>query len=371
MSTRRDFLKHAALAASALAATRFASARKPPKRLLILGGTKFLGPALVASARARGWTVTLFNRGKTNPELFPDLEKLHGDRNGDLKALEGRQWDAVVDDSGYFPRQVRDSAGLLKNNVHRYVFISSISVYSPMDKPGIDERSPVGKLTVTDPAEIDKIDKISEGNYGPLKALCEQAAEHAMPGRTTVIRPGLIVGPDDPSDRFTYWPVRFSRGGEVLTPGSPSDPVQIIDVRDLAEFAIKMIDDDQSGVYNACGPRGTLTIGALLEACKAASPSSGAHMTWADAKFLESQKVTPWGDMPVWVPPASEEGGMGSVSNKRAVSKGLVFRPMFATVRDTLAWWNTLPEERRAKLRAGIAPEREKEVLAAWHSKRA
>jgi len=371
-TTRRQFLWYSATAGALLGASaRTASARSPEgaqtaggKKLLILGGTRFLGPALVEAARSRGWMITLFNRGKTNPQLFPDVEKLRGDRDGDLKALEGRKWDAVVDPSGYVPRIVRDSATLLKDAVKQYVFISSISVYADNSKVNMDETAPVAKI----PDET--VEKVDGETYGALKALCEQAAEKAMPGRAANIRPGLIVGPDDPSDRFTYWPVRVARGGEVLSPGDPSDPVQFIDVRDLAEWTIGLIERGHMGVYNATGPKTPMPIGDLLQACKKAS-GSNATFTWADAKWLEGQNVQAWSDMPVWVPPTPDQIGFSRVSIKRALDTGLTFRPVETTIKDTLAWWKTLPEDRRSTMKAGIKPEREAEVLKAWHEKKA
>ncbi len=370
--TRRDFLKASAVAGAlgslgggakrAYAALRTEDKPSSGKKLLILGGTAFLGPELVEAARPRGFTITLFNRGRTNPQLFPDLEKLRGDRDGDLKALEGRQWDAVIDTSGYVPRHVRDSAELLGSAVKQYVFISTISVYSDTSKVGMDESAPVGKL------EDEKTEKVTGETYGPLKALCEKAVEKAMPGRVTTIRPGLIVGPGDPTDRFTYWPVRVARGGEVLAPGSPQDPVQLIDVRDLAEWTIRMIETARVGVFNATGPKEPLGMGALLEACKAAS-TSNATFTWVDAEFLEAQSVSAWMDMPAWVPPRGDGAGFSRVSVARAVENGLTFRPIATTCRDTLEWWKKEPESRRASLKAGIKPDREAKVLEAWHAK--
>ncbi len=376
-NTRRIFMKHAALAGAGLgvgtglprlfAATGATGGSVPAaaggKTLLILGGTKFLGPEVVHSARARGYKITLFNRGKTNPELFPELEKLRGDRDGDLKALEGRRWNAVVDTSAYVPRHVRLSAGLLKNAVSHYVLISTISVYADFTKPGMDETAPVGKL----PDET--VEKVDGDTYGPLKALCEKAAEREMPEGVTVIRPGLIVGPNDPTDRFTYWPVRLARGGEVLAPGSPSDPVQFIDVRDLAEWTVHTIESRVLGTFNATGPKEPLLLLGLLEACRKVSGAE-ATLTWVDADFLEQQKVAAWSDMPVWVPPRGDTAGLGRLSVKRALERGLAFRPVLATVRDTLAWWRSLPNERQAALKAGLKPEREAEVLGAWRARK-
>jgi 2'-hydroxyisoflavone reductase len=335
------------------------------KRLLILGGTGFLGPQLVEAALARGHTVTLFNRGRTRPHLFPQLEKLRGDRQtGDLEALKGRSWDAVLDTSGYVPRVVRASAELLAPSVGHYVFISTISVYKELPRPGMDEEAPVA--TVEDPTTEDV-----RQHYGALKALCEKAAEAAFPGRATHIRPGLIVGPDDPTQRFTYWPVRVARGGEVLAPGSGEDPAQFIDVRDLAEWSLHTVESQTFGTFNATGPATPLSMRGLLEACKQAS-GSDATFTWADAAFLERQGVRAWMDMPVWVTPTGELAGMSSVSNARAVARGLKFRPVVETARDTLAWFRGQPAERQAELqkRAGLSPEREREVLAAWHQQR-
>jgi len=361
--TRRDLLKTAAAAAaaSALGTARFGEAAGP-KTLLILGGTRFLGPAVVDAARKSGWKISLFNRGKSNPGLFPDLEHLAGDRNGDLKSLEGRSWDAVVDTSGYFPRQVKDSAGLLAPRVGQYVYISSISAYADLSKPGVDESGPLAVLK--DP----NANTISEGNYGGLKAACERTAEAAMPGRVTNVRPGLIVGPDDGSDRFTYWPVRVSKGGEVLAPDRPEDAVQFIDVRDLGAWIVKCLDAKTVGVFNATGD--PLPVGTLLDTCKTASLSN-ATFTWVDAAFLEAEKVSAWSDLPCWLPPTGEDAGGNKVSNAKALGKGLVFRPLVDTCRDTLAWWKTLPAERRAKPKSGLAPEREAAVLSAWHEAQA
>jgi 2'-hydroxyisoflavone reductase len=357
MTTRREFLWKAA-ASAGLMARGFPAFGAPKKTLLILGGTRFLGPEIVEAAKASGWTITLFNRGKTNPGLFPDLEKLQGDRNGDLKSLEGRAFDAVIDTSGYVPRQVRDSAALLGKSAKQYVFVSSISVYSDLSKPGVDETGPVAILA--DPT----VEKVTEGSYGGLKALCEKAAESAMPGRVTNVRPGLIVGPNDGTDRFTYWPVRVARGGEVLAPNRPEDPVQFIDVRDLALWIVKAIDTKTTGVFNATSA--PLRIGDVLDACKAAN-GGDARFTWVEAAFLKAQKVEEWSDLPVWTSPAGSDAGGGQVSNARAVAKGLASRPLKATAKDTLDWWKTLPKERTAQLKAGLSRERETAVLAAWH----
>ncbi len=332
------------------------------KKILILGGTGFLGPALVEVAQPRGHTLTLFNRGKTHPGLFPDVEQLHGDRDGNLKALEGRQWDAVIDTSGYVPRIVKASAELLAPNVAQYVFVSTISVYKDVSQYGVDESSPVATV------EDEKTEDVSQ-HYGALKALSEKATEAAMPGRATIVRPGLIVGQGDPTDRFSYWPVRVARGGEVLAPGDGEDPVQFIDVRDLAAFILGLVERRTVGTFNATGPAHTLSMRALLEACKTAS-GGDATFTWVDSDWLvEQQKVMPWSGMPVWIPRSGEDKGMGRISNARALAQGLTFRPTVDTARDTLAWFKTLPPERQENLRAGVTPEREREVLAAWHQR--
>jgi 2'-hydroxyisoflavone reductase len=366
--SRRGLIQGAAalgsLWALGCASTKGGGGAPARKKILILGGTGFLGPALVELAQPRGHTLTLFNRGKTQPHLFPDVEKLQGDRDGNLKALEGRKWDAVIDTSGYVPRVVRASAELLAPNVGQYLFVSSISVYKDMARPGTDEDAPVATV------EDEKTEDVSQ-HYGALKALSEKAAQTAMPGRATIVRPGLIVGPGDPTDRFSYWPVRVARGGEVLAPGDGEDPVQFIDVKDLAAFMLGLVEGQVTGVFNATGPANTLTMRGLLEACKQAN-GGDATFTWASTPFLEEQKVRPWSDMPVWIPRSdAEAGGMGRVSNARALARGLTFRPTVDTARDTLAWFKTQPPERQEKMRSGLKPEREREVLAAWHQRSA
>jgi 2'-hydroxyisoflavone reductase len=337
-----------------------------PKSILMLGGTGFLGPQTVEAAVKRGHTVTLFNRGKTRPGLFPDLEKLQGDREvNDYKALEGRTWDAVVDTSANVPRWVNEAAAVLGNKIGHYVYVSSVSVYPDLSRPGTDESAPVATLPDgTDP----KVETITGETFGPLKALSEKAAEAAMPGRVAVVRPGLIVGPDDPTDRFTYWPVRVARGGEVLAPGSPDDPIQLIDVRDLGAFLVTLIESQARGTFNALGPAETLTLARMLEACKTASHSD-ATFTYAPVDFLEEQKVHAWSDMPAWVPHQGETAGFMHVSNARAIAAGLTFRSIDDTAKTTLDWFETQPGERRKKLRAGLTPERETAVLAAWKAR--
>jgi 2'-hydroxyisoflavone reductase len=338
-------------------------------RILILGGTGFTGPFQIQYALKRGHKITTFNRGKTHPGETPEgVEQLIGDRNGQLDALKNRQWDVVIDNPTSAPVWVRDAAQILKGNVDRYVFISTISVYADTSKPGTDESAPLAKYTGPDAMKESRESIIASkfALYGPLKALSEQEAEKWFPKKTLIIRPGLIVGPRDETDRFTYWPMRVDRGGEVLAPGAPSDPVQFIDGRDLAEWTIRMVENGETGIYNATGPVKQLGIGDMLETVKSAL-SSSAKFTWVNADFLEAQKVAPWSDMPVWIPPRGEEAGGNQISNKRALDKGLTFRPLAETARDTLAWFKTLPQDRQSHLKAGLAPEREAEVLAAWH----
>ncbi len=328
-----------------------------PRRVLILGGTGFLGPALVERCQAMGAEVTLFNRGKTNPHLFPELEKLRGDRNDDLSALEGRDFDWVLDTSGYIPRQVEASAGLLADHAERYLFVSSISAYAHLGTPGAHEET--GTIEMPEPYSEEL-----PTYYGALKAGCERAAEAAMPGRATVVRPGLIVGPGDPTDRFTYWPVRVARGGDVLAPNAPSDPVQFIDVRDLAQFMVGTLEQGNAGIYNATGPTEPTTIGALLEACKTVT-GSDATFRWAPTELLAKQEVAPWMELTVWVPTDDAEfGGMSQVNIAKAIGTGLQTRAPAETIADTLAWWNALPEARRNAPRAGLAPAKEQAVLA-------
>ncbi|MGZ4380084.1 MAG: NAD-dependent epimerase/dehydratase family protein [Gaiellaceae bacterium] len=315
-------------------------------RLLLLGGTKFLGKHIAASALASGHEVTLFTRGETNPGLFPDAEHLRGDRDGNLAAIEGREWDAVVDTSGYVPRIVGASARLLAGAVERYVFISSVSVYADFAEPR-DESSPVAVLE--EPTE-----EFRGPAYGALKALCEAEVERALPGRALLVRPGLIVGPDDPTDRFTYWPQRARRGGEILAPAPPERPVQFIDVRDLAEWMVRMAEAETTGVFNATGWPGEVTFGALLETCGAE------EVTWVDEAFLVEQGAGEWMELPLWISPADRAWrDFQLVDVSRALAAGLTFRPLAETVRDVPEWTG----------KAGLAPERENELLVAWHGR--
>jgi 2'-hydroxyisoflavone reductase len=354
----------AATAAPATTATAGPAAAAPShKSILVLGGTGFLGPHVVTAALARGHTVTLFNRGKTHVDLFPGVEKLHGDRDGHLEALAHRTWDAVVDPSGYVPRIVKASAELLAPSVGHYVFISTISVYAKYDVVDPDESLPVA--TLADPTSEDV-----KAHYGALKALCEQAAEAAMPGRVTSIRPGLIIGPGDPSGRFTHWPTRLAEGGEVLAPGDGATPVQYIDGRDLGAWIIRVIEDRTVGTMNALGPAARVTMRSVLDECNRALGNK-ARLTWVDAAFLEQHGVEGWRDMPMWLDNHGDYAGFGTLQNARAVRAGLAFRPIGDTARDTLAWLDTLPEDERARARSsGIKRDKEAAVLAAWKARR-
>ncbi len=374
ITTRRKFIAVSALAGGALGAglltrrVRAGESAVQPMRILILGGTGFIGPFQVKYALERGHKVTVFNRGQTHPGELPEgVEQLIGDRNGQLEALKDRKWDVVIDNPTSAPVWVRDAAQVLKGNVERYVFISTISVYAESRKPN-DETAPLAKYEGPDAMKESRETIVASKFqlYGPLKALAEAEAEKWFPGKTLVIRPGLIVGPGDQTDRFTYWPVRIERGGEVLAPGNPSDPVQFIDARDLAEWTIRMVEKSATGIYNATGPETALPVSEMLGGIKTALKAN-AQFTWADADFLEAQKVSPWSDMPVWVPPSGEEGGLGRTSITKALGAGITFRPLADTARATLAWFQTLPADRQKKLQAGLTPEREREVLAAWH----
>ena len=373
-TTRRTFIKLAAAVGGAfglgIRSTKlFAEKSVKPLRILILGGTGFTGPYQVHYALSRGHRVTTFNRGKTHPgELPNEVEQLIGDRNEQLDALEGRKWDVAIDNPTTLPAWVRDAAQILKGNVERYVFVSTVSVYADTSQ-GVDETAPLAKYEGPDPYKetLEAMKASGYKTYGPLKALSEKEAEKWFPEETLIIRPGLIVGPRDETDRFTYWPVRIERGGEVLAPGNPSDPVQFVDARDLAEWTIRMAENRETGTYNATGPVKPLGIGKMLDEIKGALHSD-AKFAWLPAEFLQQQKVEAWSDMPVW---AGDELGLARTKIDRALAKGLTFRPLAETARDTLAWFKSLPQDRQSKLRAGLSPEREAQVLAAWKERKA
>jgi len=378
------------------------------KRILILGGTGFLGPKTIAAAVARGHTVTIFNRGKREKKLPLEIsvEHLYGNRDpklpadderdaegkllqpdGSPKGLEqlvGRRWDVVIDNSGYVPRMVEASAQLLAKSASQYIFISSISAYAENPAQGGDETTKLA--TLTDPT-IETMGAEFE-NYGGLKALCEQAAAAAFPGRATIVRPGYIVGPGDPTDRFTYWPVRISRGGEVLAPGAPDDPLQWIDVRDLAEWLVTLAERGTAGTFNALGPPAPGRWGDVLDTCVAAA-KGGAKLAWVPTAWLEQNGMAGEDAFPIWTPPVGKYAGFHRWNNDRAEAAGLTFRPIADTVAALLAWYpgeverrvrvtRELEEAAKAKgqppprmqdpnaLRAGPTREREQELLATW-----
>lgn len=326
-------------------------------KILIIGGTQFVGRHLADAALKRGHALTLFNRGR-NAGLFPEAEHLVGDRDGDgLHVLKGRSWDAVIDTCGYVPRIVKQSAELLAGSVSSYVFISTISVYAGFTTPGLDENSPLG--TLADPS----VEDINGETYGPLKVLCEQAVEAALPGRSLLIRPGFIVGPYDPTDRFTYWPHRVALGGDVLVPGTPDQPVQVIDARDLAEWTLLMMEQSATGIYNATGPDYMLTLGEILETCRKVS-GSGARLTWVSDAFLKDNDAASTSLLPFYVPASSGMNGLMTASIVKAVAAGLTFRPLAETVQDTLDWDNTRSAD--APRKVGLSLERERELLALY-----
>lgn len=334
-------------------------------RILILGGTVFLGRHLVEAALAQGHEITLFTRGISNPELFPEVERLHGDRmDGDegLALLRKRQWDVVIDTSGYIPRIVRASAQALANSVGLYAFVSTISVYASTSQPGQDESAAVGILA--DPS----VEEVTGETYGPLKALCEQAVETATPGHALIIRPGLIVGPHDPTDRFTYWPHRAARGGEIAAPGDPSTPVQFIDARDLAAWILRMVERGETGVYNATGPNDPITMGGVLDTCRVVS-GADARITWIEDQFLLDAGIAPWTEMPLWIPSSDPDApGFSAIDCRRAQAAGLTTRPLADTAQATLEWAATRPADHH--WRAGITSAHEAEVLASWRQRR-
>lgn len=377
-SSRRTFLQASLGAGAGLIAgagaipglTSRAFAQEKPAggglKILVLGGTRFLGPAVVDAAVARGHTVTLFNRGKSNPGMYPDLEQLIGDRDpakGEgLKALEGRSWDAVIDNSGYYPRMVKASADLLAPKSGFYLFVSSVSALASHDEPNSDETAPTGVLT--DPT-VETMGTQGE-HYGPLKAACERTVVESFgEARACNVRPGYIVGPFDGTDRFTYWPLRVRKGGEIPVPGAPTDPVQIIDVRDLGEWMVRLAESKTAGLYNAVGPKDKLEVGAMLKACKDVT-GSDASFVHIDGDFCQEHGF----GTPIVIPMIEKHRGFHTVRNDRAVKAGLAFRPLAATVKDTLAWFDGLPAERRERLRADVAPAKEAEILEAWKARK-
>jgi len=363
-SNRREFIKAGAIGA-AVAATGFplasqagdkAGTSKRPQDILILGGTGFIGPHMVREALRRGHSVTLFNRGRSNNSLFPDLETIIGDRDNGLDGLKDRSWDAVIDNSGYVPRHVQDSARLLAPNVNRYVYISTVSVYADFSVPN-DEDSALAIV------EDESIEEVTDKTYGALKALCERrAAAEIDPDKLAVLRPTYICGPGDPTDRFSYWPIRTRQGGEMIWPGTPDDLVQIVDVRDLALFTIDCIDREIDGVYNTVNAN-LCNMGSMLEDSRAVSAAQ-VDPVWIDGDFLTSKGLKGGSDFPVWHGVEELE-----FNSERAVRAGMQSRPVRETARDLLTWWDTLPDERTAKLDTGISAEKEAEIIAAWKAR--
>ena len=374
---RREFLKRGASAGGALALGMAAPAsvlavpesrpRSPAAtlKILILGGTSFIGPHQVQYALDRGHEITLFNRGRTNTHLFPGVERLVGDRNGELSALEGRQWDVVVDNSATNPRWVELSAGLLADSCERYVFVSTRSVYADTSRVPMTTDAPVWTY------ERAGVDPGAERlPYGLSKALAEQAARSAFgEDRSLVFRPGLIIGPGDNTDRFTYWPVRIHRGGEVLAPGDGTDPVQIIDVRDFSEWLIRMVEDGEVGTYNVVGPRTPRPMDELLYGIRAVTTAE-TTFTWVDTDFALNAGLRPYSDLPVWRPARDGAEGFARFDLTPEVSRGLTFRSLADTTAATLEYHFSRPPERQAQLRAGVSAEREREVLDLWRAYR-
>jgi 2'-hydroxyisoflavone reductase len=368
MTTRRDFIKTTAggvLLGGALPTLARALERDQrgvetaPRSMsiLILGGTGFIGPHLVRYATERGHKLTIFTRGQHDAELPASVERLHGDRNGQLDSLKGKKWDAVIDDSATNPTWVQLSTDLLKNSAGAYMFTSSTGVYYPYLKRGIDESVPVHTEAVNP--------KDGSETYGVAKAQCEQVVMNAFGKRGYVVRPSYIVGPGDTTDRFPYWPVRLARGGEVLAPGHADDPMQLVDVRDLTEFMVQLLENDKPGIYNVAGPREPLTARPFYEAAAKAINPKVKYTFVDDYDFLAAHRIM--GSIP-WALLRGNDYGMMSVKNDKAIAAGLTFRPLDVTLRDTLAWWPSVPQDRRDKPHFAITPEKEARALADWHA---
>jgi 2'-hydroxyisoflavone reductase len=338
------------------------TAQPRPLRILILGGTGFIGPYQVKYALERKHKLTLFNRGKTNADLFPEVPRLIGDRNlpDGHDALKKGTWDVVIDNPTANPMWVRGAGQALKGRVGQYIFVSTISVFGDTSKP-VDENGPLNK-----PSDIDA--PFNAQTYGSNKVRCEQEAKAQFGDNVTVVRPGLIVGPGDLSDRFSYWPVRIDKGGEILAPGTPNDPAQYVDAQDLSSWIVRLAEAHTLGTFNATGPKSPTTIAEMLYGIKAVT-TSDAHFTWVPADFLAENKVRAWSDMPVWVPATGATYGFMRVICDKAYAAGLTFRPLADTAKDTLTWYHSRPAAEQEKARAGIAPEKEQAVLAAWHAK--
>lgn len=364
-NSRRQFIKAGVAGSAALACGIPEGAMAglehnahSPLSILVLGGTGFIGPHMVREALRRGHSVTLFNRRRTNNRLFPDLKTIKGDRDGDLDGLKGRQWDAVIDNSGYVPRHVQESTRLLSPNSKRYLFVSSVSVYESFTVTNTED-SPLASLA------DETTETVTGETYGALKALCEKRAAAEMDAdRLTIIRPTYICGPGDHTDRFSYWPVRTQKGGEMIWPGTPSDAIQIVDVRDLANFTIDCLDHNISGIFNAATPIDSYTMGDLLKDSQALAGNT-IEPLWVGEDFAYQQGLVGGRALPIWHPSGGEFAVAGGFSAAAAVTAGLHNRPTRETTRDLLTWWQTLDADRQANLRAGIPAEREAELITA------
>ncbi len=323
-------------------------------RILVIGGTRFLGRTFVENALKNGHELTLFNRGQTNPEVFPDVERLKGDRDGDITLLKGRTWDVAVDTCGYVPRIVRRSAEFLVDSVTQYIFISSISVYADFSKPGLNENSLLGTMEDTN------VEEITNETYGPLKVLCEDVVSEIYDDRAIILRCGLIVGPYDPTDRFTYWPVRIQQGGEVLVPSPPHMQVQFIDASDLARFMLHLARNRINGIFNTTGPAQPITMGDFLDECNSATGGK-ASFVWVSEEFIKNNDID---HIPMWTP--SEWRGIFQADCTKAIRSGLSFKPVEETIKHTLDWHAT--RSSGYELKVGLKPEKEKRLLVKWHS---
>ena len=371
MTNRRDFIKTAAVAGAAAAVRPgdLLGLREPtraPLKILVLGGTGFIGPHQINYALSRGHEVSMFNRGRTNAGMFKGkVEELIGDRANNLESLKGRKWDAVIDNSASraqdAPEWVKLSAELLKDSVNQYVFISTRSAYKDTSRVPMNSDAPLKTMADLAPG--------AARDYGVAKAQAEQAAHEILPGRVTVVRPGLIIGPGDDTDRFTYWPLRIARGGEILAPGDGTDRIQVIDVRDLDEWVIKLIEDRTYGNFTAVAPQHGRPFKDFLEKTNKALNGTGTF-TWVDTDFLLENKVRPYGDIPSWYPARGNTAGFARFDLTRELKAGLKYRSLEDSSRDTLEWFRTLPAERQAAPKAGMKPEREKELLALWHARK-
>lgn len=366
-NNRRQFIKSGVLGGAIVAAgmPQIVTAcqnemKSKPLNILILGGTGFIGPHMVREALRRGHQVTLFNRGKSGDGLFVDLETIVGDRDNGLDGLKGRSWDAVIDNSGYVPRHVQDSARLLAPQVGHYLFISTVAVYADFNRNN-SESSPLATM------DDETVEEVTGETYGPLKALCEiRVRAEIDKDNLTIIRPTYIVGPGDHTDRFSYWPIRTRQGGEMIWPGAPEHTIQIVDVRDLATFTLDCLDKDIAGTFNAVNPAGSYSMGKLLEDSQAVTGVT-VDPIWISEAFADEQNLTASGLLPIWRPPAGADGN--SFIGEAAVKAGLYNRPERETIRDLLVWWDCQTAERRADIKAGIPPEREAEIIAAWKEK--